>query len=255
METPLSLVIITKNAEELLDKCLESVKGLVDEIVLVDDYSTDKTLEIAIKHSCRIYLRRDKDLGKQKAYGLKKAKNNWILFLDADEILSPALKKEISTILVKKAQLQGLSFNVAYRIPYQNHFMGRPINYGGEDYKMIRLFKKEYAISRPSLVHEKVEIKKGKTGNLKNKILYNSYRSLGQVYRKFTDYAFREAYRKIENGEKTSFKKLTLYPLHMFWARFVEDQGYRDGFFRIPLDLGFAYMEFLTYFLMLFKRK
>ena len=75
------------------------------------------------------------------------------------------------------------------------------------------------------------------------------------MFNKFTDYAKRDVQTKINNREKSSLKKIILYPLHMFWARFFKDKGYKDGLFRIPLDLGFAYMEFLTYFLLLFKRK
>ena len=75
------------------------------------------------------------------------------------------------------------------------------------------------------------------------------------MYKKFTDYAIREAKQRRLNGESTSLKKIVMYPPHMFWARFIKDEGYRDGLFRIPLDLGFAYMEFLTYMTMLFLPK
>ena len=74
------------------------------------------------------------------------------------------------------------------------------------------------------------------------------------MFGKFTDYAKREARQKINKGEKSSIKKIVFYPLHMFWARFIKDKGYKDGIFRIPLDVGFAYMEFLTYVLILFYR-
>ena len=75
------------------------------------------------------------------------------------------------------------------------------------------------------------------------------------MYKKFTDYAIRNASEKLKKGEKTSIKKIFIYPVHMFWARFIKDKGYKDGFFRMPLDIGFAYMEFLTYFLLIFKKK
>jgi len=105
----------------------------------------------------------------------------------------------------------------------------------------------------PVLVHERITIKKKRTGKLKGKIHHHSYRSISQIYKKFTRYAFWEAIQKRQAGERPSFKKIFLYPLHMFWARFFKDKGYKDGLFRIPLDLGFAYMEFLTYFLLLIK--
>ena len=70
------------------------------------------------------------------------------------------------------------------------------------------------------------------------------------MFSKFTDYSVREAKQKIDRGEKPSLRKIFFYPLHMFWARFIEDKGYKDGLFRIPLDFGFAYMEMMTYVLL-----
>lgn len=249
MESPLSVVMITKDADELLQESLASVDGLADEIIVIDDYSTDETIDIAKKHRAHIYLHHEKDLGKQKAYGINKAKGAWILILDSDEILSQLLKQEIKKELRRKDNPYA-----GYGIPYQNHFLGKPIRHGGENYKMLRLFRKENALTPPALVHEKVELKNGKIGYLKHKIFHYSYRSLLQVYRKFTDYALREAEKKMSAGEQTGLKKVILYPIHMFWARFIKDKGYKDGWFRMPLDLGFGYMEFLTYFMMMFKK-
>lgn len=254
MESSLSLVIITKNGETFLEKTLQSVNKLVNEIILVDDFSTDSTVKIAKKYHSRIFFHHEKDLGKQRAYALKKATSEWILILDADEMLSPALKKEITHVLTSKIY-HLKSDVVGYWIPFQTHFLGRPLHYGGENYKKLVLFKIDAVTIKPALVHEKYELIKGKTGYLKNEIFHYSYQSLFAMYRKFTDYAIRDACQKKKNGEKTNIRKLTLYPIHMFWARFIKDKGYKDGLFRIPLDLGFAYMEFLTYFLLLFKQK
>jgi len=238
--------MITKNGQELIEKSLTSVIGLVDEIVIVDNYSSDRTVTIAKKFGAKIYFYKEEDLGKQRRFGLGKVSNDWVLVLDADEIVSKELKKEIKKVMsyelgVRREKIDG------YYIPFQNHFLGRRLRYGGEDYKMLRLFKKDRAKIHPSTVHEKFELKQGRAGYLKKKIYHYSYRSLWQMFRKFSDYAIREAKQKSKNGEKSSFKKIFLYPPHLFWARFIKDKGYKDGLFRIPLDLGFAYMEFLTY--------
>jgi hypothetical protein len=229
--TSLSVVIIVKKNDDLAKKNLASVRRLADEIVILsdDDYLKD-------------------DLGKKRKLALSKVKSEWVLALDSDEMVTPALAKEI-----KKA-INSSQYD-AYLIPYQNHFFGKPINHGGENYKVLRLFKKDAVTIKPSLVHEKYEVKKGKVGELKNKMNHFSYRSILQVFKKFTDYAGREARQKMRKGEQSSIKKLILYPIHMFWARFIEDKGYKDGLFRIPLDLMFAYMEFMTYFLILTHRK
>jgi len=243
MKPKLSLLTITKNAQETLEKTLSSAADLVNEIIIIDDYSTDKTLEIAKKYQAKIFLHYEKDYGRQKRYGLKKCQNQWVLVLDSDEFLTPALQKEIYLIFKTKK----IEKYAGFFIPFQNHFLGKPINYGGEDYKMLRLFKRDCVKINSALVHEKFEIKKGKIGDLKNKIFHYSYRSLCQMFKKFTDYALREARQKFEKNEKITLKKLFLYGPHMFYARFIKDHGYKDGPFRIPLDLGFAYMEFLTY--------
>lgn len=251
MKPLLSVVMITKNAGDLIEKSIASIKNLASEIIVVDDYSTDHTLKVTGRHKAKVFLRHEDDYGKQKNYGVSQANGRWILILDSDEIVTDPLKKEIRKILrleIKKRQ------HVAFYIPYQNHFLGRPLRYGGENYKMLRLFKKKYAFVNPALVHEGVKIKKGEIGVLNHKILHYSYRSIWQMYKKFTDYAIREAKQKVKKGEKTGLKKILLYPPHMFWARFFKDRGYRDGLFRIPLDFGFAYMEFLTYIAMPFMK-
>lgn len=254
MKSSLSLVIITKNGETFLEKTLQSVNGLVNEIILVDDFSTDSTVIIAKKYSAKIFTHHEKNLGKQRAFALNKASSEWVLVLDADEWLSDGLKKEIDYVLTSK--VYNLKSNIAgYWIPFQTHLLGRPLHHGGENYKKLVLFKKDSVRIKPALVHEKYELIKGKADYLKNKAFHYSYQSLFSMYRKFTDYGIREAYQRKKNGEKTSLKKLLFYPIHMFWARFIKDKGYKDGLFRIPLDIGFAYMEFLTYFLMLFSKK
>jgi len=246
MNSKLSLLMISKDADDLLEKSLKSSKGLVDEIIIIDDFSSDNTLEIAKKFNAKIYLHHERDFGKQKAYGLEKVSGDWVIALDSDEVISAKLKNEIK-------HLKTLNYTGFY-IPFQTHFLSRPLYFGGENYKKLILFKKDSTKIDLALVHEEFKISKGMVGELKNKINHYSYRSLWQMYKKFTDYAIREAKQKLKIGEKTSFSKIFLYPLHMFWARFVEDKGYKDGLFRIPLDLGFAYMEFLTYLLMLLFR-
>ncbi len=249
MKASLSALIITKNNEETVGKTIESVRNF-DEIVVVDSNSTDKTRDIVYKvlkvHKVyKVVTKEFDDIGKQRSYGMKYVSGDWVLILDSDEVVSERLAKEIKSVI----RSQKLN-NSAYEIPYQNYFLGRQINHGGENYKMVRLFRKAELEIKPSILHNKLFVKKGKIGKLKGKIIHHSYRSLGQVYSKFTDYSFRMAKIKVKNGEKSSFKKIFLYPIHMFWARFIKDKGYEDGLFRIPLDLGFAYMEFLTYLIL-----
>jgi glycosyltransferase involved in cell wall biosynthesis len=243
MRKNLSVIIITKNSAATLADTLKSVQGFSDEVVIVDDFSKDQTVNIVKKFKAKIYQHKERNLGKQKAYALTLVKNNWVFCLDSDEVVSDSLKKEIQSLKISHRV-------VAFKIAYQNHFLNRPIHYGGENYFKVVLFNKNYAFFAPLLVHEKIEIKKGVVKKLKNKIYHYSYRSLWQIFSKFTDYGIREAEQKIKKGEKSSLRKIIFYPIHMFWTRFIKDKGYKDGLFRIPLDVGFAYMEWLTYLLL-----
>lgn len=247
MKPLLSVLTVVKNEEKNINNLLKSVEDIADEIVVIDNLSTDKTVEIAKKYKAKIYYYAGRNEAKQKEFGLNKVTRNWVLMLDGDEVVTDKLKKEIKQILKSKKSFTG------YLIPYQNHFLGKPIKRGGENYKMLRLFKKDSITIVPISAHAKFILKKGKQGICKYKILHYSYQSIPQTFRKFTDYAEREARIKYRNGEKVSLKKIFLYPLHMFWARFIKDKGYKDGFFRILLDVGFAYMEFLTYVLLLIR--
>jgi len=249
MTIVLSVLMITKNSDELLEKSLSSVSQLANEIVIVDDFSEDKTISIAKKYKSVIFRRRNSDLGAQRAFGLNKCRGEWILMLDADEIISQQLKGEIRSIVDSR-----WSKGSGCYIPYQNHLFGKPIYYGGENYCILRLFRRNYATIEDSLVHEHVVVR-GKTLSLTNKILHYSYRRPLQIIQKFTDYAHREARKKAQQNEKSSLQKLILYPCHMVWARYIKDQGYKDGLVRIFLDLAFGYMEFCTYLFLFFEKR
>ena len=244
----LSLLIITKNEEKMVGDCLESVRGLVNEIILGDDFSTDNTVLIAKKYQAKVFIESTGTVAGQRKYGLSKVTNDWVLILDADERISAELKKEMIKWLTGS-----MIKNTAFLIPFQSFYLGRPLYYGGENYSKFALFKKSCVKIDLVNVHEHFVVKKGKTSKLRNKILHYSYRSISEMYKKFTDYAFKMAHEKYKMGERSSFKKIFLYPLHMIWARFIKDKGYKDGMFRLPLDIGFGYMEFVTYFVLFLK--
>ena len=252
MKKILSLLTATYNNEKTIEKNLKSVSDLVDEIVVVDNGSTDETIKIAKKYQAKIISYEGKNLGLQYQKGLNNVKTKWVLILDSDEYLSYELFNEIRELFFNK--IRELKKYDGFFIPFKNYFMGKPVSFGGENYKMIRLFKKNKVIITSEKTHQKYILKSKKTGSLKGKIIHHSYRSLWQTYKKFTYYALEEAKQKFKKNETITLKKLFLYAPHMFYARFIKDKGYKDGLFRIPLDLGFAYMEFLTYWGLLILR-
>lgn len=244
----LTLIVITKNNEETLEKTLYSANNLVSRILIIDSGSTDQTLQISRKYNAEIHTILHLSFGEIRRYALNKAKTNWILVLDSDEVLSKGLIAEIHQILSKMQTTNG------FYIPRQGHYYGKPLYYGGEKEVLLRLFKKEHVSVSGDLIHEKYILLTGTPGRLSNPILHYSYRTLFQTVRKFTVYARLNAREKYDKGEKTTLRKLFLNPIHMVWSRFVEDQGYKDGLFRLPLDLAFGYMEFMTYVYLVFLK-
>jgi len=241
--------MVTLNAEELLHRSLKSVSTIADEIVVVDSGSTDNTLAILKQHKAKIIRTKSNHLGRNKAKALANATGDLVLALDSDEVVSSLLVR--NTRLIKR----GKTLADGYIIPFRNHYLGKRLRYGGENYSMLRLGKWKMLSVRNALVHESFMIESQNIVKLKSPILHYSYRSIPQMYKKFTTYALWEAREKLKVGERSSLKKVILYPIHMFWARFIKDKGYKDGLSRIPLDIGFAYMEFLTYASLAIKNK
>ncbi len=244
----LTVVMITKNAGEVIEEALKRVAGLWDELLVSDQSSTDKTVEIIKRYGGKVFPTEDPNLGKRKQWLLDQAKGDWILVLDSDERLSPQLRREIASI-VKTDSGQTIS---GYRLAYQNYLFGEPVFTGGEDYAKVRLFRRGKAKITPLPVHEEVQVV-GKISTLRGKVLHYSYRSLGQLFSKFTQYAKLEVRQKVLKKEKVTPAKLFLYAPHMFWARFIKDRGYKDGWRGFILAFAFGYMEWLTYWLLFFR--
>ncbi len=245
----LSVVMITKNAAEVIEDALKSVKGLWDELLVDDDKSTDGTRETIEQYGGKIFSLKNKNLGERKQWLVDKVKGDWILLLDSDERVSQELYKEI-----KKIQKKTPKNIVGYRIPYQNYVFGEPVYWGGEQYSKVRLFRKSKAIITPLSLHEEVMVK-GDVGTLHGVIHHYSFRTPSQLFGKFTQYARIAAYEKYKKKEHLNLSKLFLYGPHMFWARFIKDKGYKDGWRGFILAFAFAYMEGLTYAMLLWRKR
>ena len=258
-----SVLMITKNGEEVIEEALESVAGLWDELLVSDDGSTDRTREIVTQYGGKVFSSGNRTLGERKQWLIAKAQGDWILVLDADERVSRELYQEILQIrdfdkitlkryFVKKLKQakRGKRETIAYAIPYQNYVFGKPVYWGGERYSKVRLFRKGFGSVETKPLHEEIRVR-GEIGELTNKIHHHSYRSPAQLFGKFTNYAWVESREKKRQGETLSFAKLFLYGPHMFWARYIKEKGYKDGWRGLILAFAFAYMEGLTYWFLL----
>lgn len=240
----LSVVSVIQNEEKQIEDFLNNIKW-VNELVLVDNLSTDNTVSKARKFTTKIYSNAETNLGLLKRFALKMASGDWILLLDADERISKKLKREIISVL-----RTGTKYD-AFSIPYQNHFLGHRLTSKGQQYSKVRLFRKSAGSVLAEPVHEEVVIK-GKIGNLSSYIFHYSFRTIYQTLRKFTDYARVESTMFIKRGVNVHLKQLLLYPLHMFWSIFVEGEGWKDGVWGFGVAVCFAYYEFARYYF-LFK--
>src|SRR5690242_20586901 len=150
---PLSAVLITRDAERLLAEVLAAVKWC-DEILVVDSGSADRTIEIARNAGARVLRHEFEGYGRQKAWAVTQAANDWVLVIDADEIVTPELRREIERRLERDA-----GSYAGYEVPISLVFLGRLMRHGGE-YKMrhLRLYDRRRGNYNANRVHERVEL-------------------------------------------------------------------------------------------------
>jgi glycosyltransferase involved in cell wall biosynthesis len=228
----LSVILITRNEEANLADCLSSLEGIAQQIVVVDTASTDRTLEIAQKHGAVIAQPTDwPGFGPQKNRALDLAIGDWILSLDADERLTPALRSEILTAIHHSAHVN------CFAIPRLSWYCGRFIRHSGwsPDY-VDRLFKRGTARFSNDLVHERL-IPDGQVAKLTNSMLHFSFMNLAQVNQKMERYSSASANQAFLKGCKSSPFKAAMHGTWAFVRTYILQAGFLDG----PQGLSLAY--------------
>jgi glycosyltransferase involved in cell wall biosynthesis len=218
----LSAIVITKNEEANLERCLRSVDW-VDEIIIVDSGSTDRTVEIARSFSAKVFIQEWKGFGPAKQYALEQASGAWVLSIDADEEVSFTLRGEVVELLKTEPECGG------YYIPRKTQFLGKWILHSGwyPDY-VLRLFKKSTGRFTPALVHERVEVK-AVTGRLGNPLLHYSYPTLEDYVRKLDQYSTLGATELFQAGKRCTAYCLIIKPVLSFFRKLIFQKGWRDG--------------------------
>lgn len=225
----LSLCIATFNEEKNIHYPLDSSIDLVDEVVIVDGGSTDKTVKIAKSYGKKVKIIQSdnpKMFHKNKQKAIEAAKGEWILQLDADEALSNNLKKEIKEVINNNLE----SNFVAYNIPRKNWFLTRFLEKGGQypDYT-IRLYRNSYARFPCKDVHENVEIK-GEVGYLKNPILHYADPDFSRYLMRWDRYTSLEVEKMTEDTKLSFFKYFIWLPKITFLSMYFRHKGFMDGF-------------------------
>ncbi|MBK7378294.1 MAG: glycosyltransferase family 2 protein [Ignavibacteriales bacterium] len=215
----ISVIIITKNENQNITDCLNSVKW-ADEIIIIDAESSDNTIELAKKFTDKVFIRKWNGYSDQKMYALSLAKNEWVLSLDADERITDELKNEIL--------FSDLSIADGYKISRANYFLGRLIRGCGwsHDYQ-LRLFRKSKTKVTERMVHEGFIID-GKISELKSSMLHYSYRNFHDAMNKINQYSTLEAQEKYQRKKVNGFTIL-LNPFIAFVQFFIFRKGFIDG--------------------------
>lgn len=229
----ISATIITLNEQDNIDKCLNSLKDLVEEIILVDSGSTDKTVEIAKKLKAKVYVRNFDNFANQKNYALSLVSNDWVFSIDADETVSKDLSDEIK-IAVNDSKYDG------FLIPRKNFILGKEIKYSRwSPDKHIWLWKKSKGQWKGQ-VHEEVVVN-GKVGQLKNSKIHYQDKTIQEFINTNNHYSQIQAERLFKSNKRFSLLQLIWDPTFEFLLRFVYKRGFLDGWrgFVLAYLMGF----------------
>ena len=218
----LSVVIITKNEEGNLGRCLDSV-AFADEIIVVDSHSTDRTLEIAAAHDARICTTDWHGYGPAKRLGVDQATQEWVLSIDADEVVTPELAAEIEAIVASGDARNG------FIIKRRTNFLGRWICHcGWYPDPVLRLFRRSKGNVNEAVVHEAVEVE-GEVGRLDGELLHYSYPTMELYLAKSNIYTTLGAQEAFRRGRRARWYDLVFRPIASFITHYLVRQGFRDG--------------------------
>lgn len=223
--------VIAKNEERNIAACLASL-AWADETVVLDSCSSDRTVELARAAGASVYQRPFDNFAFQRNAALDHVQSDWVLFVDADERVSPALAAEARR-LAEEAEggwQAGTGRVAGYWVPRRNIILGKWIRGGGwyPDYqlRLLKLGRARY--DEEHKVHE-IVVLDGEAGHLRESLLHYNYQTLGQIVAKQRAYVGLEARSLLERGARGRPHSIVLQPLREFWRRFVRLEGWRDG--------------------------
>lgn len=237
----ISATIITLNEEEHIGRCLKSVQGVADELVVVDAGSQDQTCTIAARLGARV-LRRDwTNYSDQKNFAASQASHDWILSLDADECLSDLLRQQLLTVKANPGRAD------AYEFPRRTFYLGRWIRHCGwyPDHK-VRLYRRERGQWQGAFVHEHLSCD-GSVVRLKGDLLHYTCDSVSDHACRVGKYTTLAAQDLLDRGRRSGPLKLVLSPLAAFMSSYFLKAGFLDGFRGLLISTFSAYYNFLKY--------
>ncbi|MGB6838900.1 MAG: glycosyltransferase family 2 protein [Microgenomates group bacterium] len=240
-ENKISTIIIAKNEEEKIGECLESLSW-ADEVIVVDSGSTDKTVEIARKKKAKVIRYTKGGFSDWRNKGAKEAKGDWLLYVDADERVTPLLRKEILT-LIKNSPDKSL-----YAIPRRNIILGKEMKHGGwwPDY-VKRLMKKSNFKKWEGELHENPVVD-GKLGHLKEPLTHLKHDNLGEMVEKTNEWSQIEARLLFDaDHPKMTWWRFFRIMATELWHRLIKLKGFLDGTKGVIYAIYQMWSKFVTY--------
>ena len=236
----LSVIVLTKNEEEMIEGCLKSAQSL-GEILLIDDCSTDRTLEIARKYTDKIFVHKKKDFSDQRHFGFKKASGDWVFYLDADERVTSKLKEEISSIIHHPSSI--IHQPVAFLLRRRNFFLGKEMFPD----KVHRLFRKKNLKGWRGPLHES-PVFVGDEGELINSLIHFSHRDVSLMLEGTLEWSKIEADLRFKAGHPLVCRwRLIRVMLSEFFRRFFKEKGFRFGVEGFIESVYQSFSVFITY--------
>ncbi len=229
-----SAFLIVLNEEEKIGRTLDSLNW-VDELIVVDGGSSDRTIQICKQGEAKVFERPFDNFQNQKNYALSLTNHEWVFSIDSDEVVSEDLKNEILSVISSPGSLD------AYWVKRKNYFLGKPLRFGRQSKdRVLRLFRKKVGHFR-GLVHEEVKIS-GKAGLLKNTLDHFGTRTLKEYYSKLKLYTDLEARRMIAEKRVPSYPKAVFYPIASWGFDYLIFGSFLDGWH------GFLYHALSCYY-------
>ena len=236
---PVSVCLITLNEESNIRDCLESVKW-AGEIVLVDSFSEDRTLDIAREYTDRVVQREWRGINDQRQHCLELASNAWVLCVDADERVTPELAEEIKGLF-----RSGKPACDAFSMPRRTWYLGRWIRGSGwYPARKVRLFKKSAGRFGDNDPHDKVLVD-GPIRKLKHDLLHYSYRDIAHHAATANSFSTTAARVRFRKGKRGSLATMLFKPPWRFFWQYVLRGGFRDGVPGLVIGVLSAYTVFL----------
>ena len=239
-KVPVSVVVITKNEEDNIVECLKSASW-ADEIVVLDDYSSDNTVNLARQYTDKVFSRKTDIEGRHRNYAYGLAKNIWVLSLDADERITPELAEEIKSLINSAPK------DKVYTIPIKAYIGKRWIQHGGwYPASKVRLFdrrtfKYEEAEVHPAVFYE------GTCGHLKKDIIHYSYRDFHDYFVSLNNQTTLEARKWFKEKRKIGFLKMSRKFVSRFLKAYLQKQGYKDGLLGFMIAYGSGLYQLMSY--------